>query len=59
MFGLFELDQELLARARFGRGYRNKQLETKRRSAILWLRYKSSVGWWMDSVAKPLDRRQD
>ena len=47
MIGLYEVDKELQARKVFGNPYRNKELERKRRSAILWLMNCSRVGWWL------------
>jgi hypothetical protein len=48
--GYWEVDRELHARQRFGQPYRNRLLESKRRSAILYLKYRSACGWWMDKL---------
>ena len=45
MIGLFAVDKELQARRIFGQPYRNRELERKRRSAILYLIHRKK--WWM------------
>jgi hypothetical protein len=52
MIGLHHIDQELAARQRFGQPYKNKELEAKRRTAVLYLRHCSKVGWWMDRIPR-------
>lgn len=44
------VDVERVLKDRFiwGLPYRNDELESKRRSAILYLRYKSRCGWIID-----------
>jgi hypothetical protein len=49
MTGIWETDRQLIVRKLFGRGYDNRDLESKRRSAILWLRYCSGRGWAWDN----------
>lgn len=47
---LADIDRVLYDRSVWQRGYSNWSLETKRRSAILWLRYKSKRGWLVDNI---------
>ncbi len=46
--GIHEIDREINVRLTFGHPYANKELESKRRSAILWLRECSKRGWCLD-----------
>jgi hypothetical protein len=45
MIELSDVVRVLQDRATWGTGYRNMNLESKRRSAILWLRNCSRKGW--------------
>ena len=46
--GIYEIDVAIKERLTFGHPYSNRALESKRRSAILWLRYCSARGWCLD-----------
>lgn len=51
------IERALFQRSIWGRGYRSLPLESKRRSAILWLRGCSKHGWLRDRAygcGKPL-----
>ena len=52
MIELADIDRILFQRSIWGRGYSAVTLETKRRSAILWLRGCSKRGWVMDRVLR-------
>lgn len=52
MTDLADINRVLYERLRWGKPYRNEELETKRRSAILWLRHCSKRGWCVDKVVK-------
>ena len=52
MIEIADIDRILRDRSLWGRGYNNMLLESKRRSAILWLRLRSKKGWVMDHALK-------
>jgi hypothetical protein len=49
---LADIDRVLYERSIWGKGYNSIALEAKRRSAILWLRYKSKRGWCLDKIGR-------
>lgn len=50
MTEIADIHRVLVDRVHWGRGYNNWALESKRRSAILWLRYMSKGGWCLDRI---------
>jgi len=50
MIYIADIDRILHDRCIWGRGYPSNTLESKRRSAILWLRNCSKRGWVLDRV---------
>lgn len=47
-----DVERVIFQRSIWGRGYSGMALESKRRSAILFLRHCSKRGWVLDRVAK-------
>ena len=47
-----DIDRVLRDRSIWGAPYRNRDLENKRRSAIIWLRQRSAKGWILDHVMR-------
>ena len=43
-----DVDRVIYQRSIWGKSYKDRNLESKRRSAIIWLRECSSRGWWLD-----------
>lgn len=47
-----DIERVLKQRSIWRTGYRNEELESKRRSAIIWLRNRSTRGWLADMMVK-------
>lgn len=47
-----DIERVIFQRSIWGRGFNNMSLESKRRSAILWLRNASKKGWVLDRVLR-------
>ena len=52
MTTLPDVERVIFQRGLWGRSYRDPSLESKRRSAILWLRNCSKRGWCVDKVVR-------
>jgi hypothetical protein len=52
MMTIQDIERVIQSRAKWGKEYRDLSLESKRRSAIIWLRNCSSRGWVIDRAVR-------
>lgn len=53
-----DVERVMQDRAKWAHGYRNAELESKRRSAVLWLRNCSAKGWICDKLLTKPEKRK-